>query len=230
MTELARLHGSRGGRSLDGFRLAQVNYSVLQPGVVKAFHVHGQSNGRVVRPTRGSIARWCWSTFATGRRPRDDTMRFVLGDGVARLVRDPTRRGSRLPQSGHRAGPNRVLHRSAFLVGSRRLRRGSPALGPGGQTGLGRCVGVSGSMPCDQASDPDPRTTRPAASSSTGTVCRWVAPTPTTSATRRTPACRASTWIWRGTATAGPSTDLGSKNGTMLNGSRITGKQRLQFG
>lgn len=87
LVELLRLErGSAAG--LDGFELAQVTYSCVQPGVVKAFHVHReQSDVWFVRPEDRILLVLVDVRDASPTEGRQ--MRKVLGDGKAALIRIP---------------------------------------------------------------------------------------------------------------------------------------------
>ena len=86
-TELARLDGGA-LKDVAGFRPAQINYSTLSPGVIKAFHLHRRQTDLwyvppedrflvvLVDVRRGSASE--------GRR-----VRLVLGDGESALLRVP---------------------------------------------------------------------------------------------------------------------------------------------
>lgn len=87
LVELLRLEqGLPAG--LDGFELAQVSYSCVQPGVVKAFHLHReQTDVWFVRPEDRVLL-----LLVDVRRdsPTEGfTLRSLLGDGKAALVRIP---------------------------------------------------------------------------------------------------------------------------------------------
>ncbi|MEW6073384.1 MAG: dTDP-4-dehydrorhamnose 3,5-epimerase family protein [Planctomycetota bacterium] len=87
MTELARLEdGAMAG--LAGFTARQVNYSVLEPLAIKAFHLHRrQTDVWYVPPSdkmllvAGDVRR--------GSPTAGVVQRIVLGDGDSRLVRIP---------------------------------------------------------------------------------------------------------------------------------------------
>ena len=67
--ELARLQQGMPA-ALPGFECRQVNYSEMDPGVIKAFHLHRRQTD-------------VWFV------PPDDKMLVVLGDGQSRLLRIP---------------------------------------------------------------------------------------------------------------------------------------------
>jgi dTDP-4-dehydrorhamnose 3,5-epimerase len=73
---------------LDGFRLAQVNFSGLHPGVIKAFHVHRRQTDVWFVPPEDRVLVVLVDVRAEskteGRR-----MRVMLGDGRPALLRIP---------------------------------------------------------------------------------------------------------------------------------------------
>ena len=87
MVELLRISDAT-AEGLDGFRPAQVNYSCLQPGVVKAFHVHRkQTDVWFVRPEDRVML--VLVDVRKGSSSEGVRMRIMLGDSNARLVRIP---------------------------------------------------------------------------------------------------------------------------------------------
>lgn len=87
MVELVRLHGGSAAEP-QGFAVAQVNYSALQPGVVKAFHVHReQTDLWFVRPEDRVLV--VLVDVREGSKTAELTERLVLGDGRARLLLIP---------------------------------------------------------------------------------------------------------------------------------------------
>jgi dTDP-4-dehydrorhamnose 3,5-epimerase len=87
MTELARLDGGR-VEGIDGFVAAQVNYSTVQPGAVKAFHVHRRQTDVWFVPP-GDRLLLVLVDVREGSPTKGTRMRILLGDGVSRLVRIP---------------------------------------------------------------------------------------------------------------------------------------------
>jgi dTDP-4-dehydrorhamnose 3,5-epimerase len=87
MTELLRLE--RGApKGLAGFDLAQVNYSTLEPGVAKAFHVHRrQTDVWFVAPEDRVLL--VLVDVRAGSPSEKRQVRVLLGDGDASLVRIP---------------------------------------------------------------------------------------------------------------------------------------------
>ena len=87
MTELARLDdGALQG--LAGFKALQVNYSVMEPLAIKAFHLHTrQTDVWFVPPTDKILL--VLADVRAGSPTEGQVMRFPLGDGTSRLVRIP---------------------------------------------------------------------------------------------------------------------------------------------
>jgi dTDP-4-dehydrorhamnose 3,5-epimerase len=87
MVELMRLEAGV-PQILGDFRLAQVNYSCVQPGVVKAFHVHReQTDVWFVRPEDRMLV--VLVDVRRGSPTEKGHMRIVLGDGKVALLRIP---------------------------------------------------------------------------------------------------------------------------------------------
>ena len=87
LVELLRLEGGA-ATGIDGFTPAQVTYSVVQPGVVKAFHLHHeQSDLWFVRPEDRVLL--VLLDVRNGTATENGQMRIMLGDGRSRLVRIP---------------------------------------------------------------------------------------------------------------------------------------------
>jgi dTDP-4-dehydrorhamnose 3,5-epimerase len=87
LVELLRLEGGSAA-GLGGFDLAQVTYACVQPGVVKAFHVHReQTDVWFVRPEDRVLLLLV--DVRSGSPTEDGRIRTVLGDGKATLVRIP---------------------------------------------------------------------------------------------------------------------------------------------
>lgn len=85
MTELLRLSNET---STIGFVPAQVNYSEVEPGVVKAFHLHLlQTDMWFVPP--GDRILLVLADLRKGSATEGATMRFMAGDGRNRLVAVP---------------------------------------------------------------------------------------------------------------------------------------------
>ncbi|MBI4775194.1 MAG: dTDP-4-dehydrorhamnose 3,5-epimerase family protein [Deltaproteobacteria bacterium] len=87
LTELARMV-SGGIENLPGFRPAQINYSEMDPGVIKAFHLHPAQTDVWFAPPDSKLLLVLVDvrkeSASSGIR-----MRVVMGDGRSRLVRIP---------------------------------------------------------------------------------------------------------------------------------------------
>ena len=87
MTELARLVDGR-VPALAGFTIRQVNYSEVEPGIVKAYHVHlRQTDVWYVPPADRILV--VLLDVRQGSRTAGARMRLTLGAGASRLVRVP---------------------------------------------------------------------------------------------------------------------------------------------
>jgi dTDP-4-dehydrorhamnose 3,5-epimerase len=85
--ELARLQqGVAAG--LPGFECRQINYSELDPGVIKAFHVHRRQTDVWFVPPGDKMLVVLLDVRA-GSKSRGAQRRLVLGDGAARLLAIP---------------------------------------------------------------------------------------------------------------------------------------------
>jgi dTDP-4-dehydrorhamnose 3,5-epimerase len=85
--ELARLqHGLVA--ALPGFECRQVNYSEVDPGVIKAFHVHRRQTDVWFVPP-GDKMLVVLIDVRAGSKSRDAQRRVILGDGQMRLLRIP---------------------------------------------------------------------------------------------------------------------------------------------
>jgi dTDP-4-dehydrorhamnose 3,5-epimerase len=87
MTELLRT-GPDGAEAIPGFRPAQVNYSVLQAGTTKAFHVHRRQTDVWFVPPEYRILL-VLVDVRDGSTTSGQVRRVVLGDGNSRIVRIP---------------------------------------------------------------------------------------------------------------------------------------------
>jgi dTDP-4-dehydrorhamnose 3,5-epimerase len=87
ITELGRL--TRGQHAqLSGFEVKQINFSEVEPGVVKAFHMHHrQTDVWYVPPSDRMLV--VLHDCRTDSPSEGQTMRFMLGDGNSTLVRIP---------------------------------------------------------------------------------------------------------------------------------------------
>lgn len=87
ITELGRLTAGMHAQ-LEGFECKQVNYSEMEPGAVKAFHMHHRQTDVWYVPPCDKLLLVLHDCRA-GSKTEGTTMRFVLGDGKDRLVRIP---------------------------------------------------------------------------------------------------------------------------------------------
>ena len=87
MTELARLTDGH-SEVLKDFAVRQINYSEIEPGVIKAFHLHlRQTDVWYVPP--GDRMLVVLLDVRHGSRTEGVRMRLILGAGASRLVRIP---------------------------------------------------------------------------------------------------------------------------------------------
>lgn len=84
--ELGRLGPGAELQGLPGFAVKQVNHSVVQPGAVKAWHLHKHQDDVWFVPPASRLLVGLLDARA-GKEGR--TMRFVLGDGRAQLLLIP---------------------------------------------------------------------------------------------------------------------------------------------
>src|SRR5215813_15098194 len=87
LTELGRLEGGLHA-ALPGFEVKQVNYSEVEPGAIKAFHVHRRQTDVWFVPPGDKMLLVLLDVRA-GSRTSSALRRLVLGDGACRLVRIP---------------------------------------------------------------------------------------------------------------------------------------------
>jgi dTDP-4-dehydrorhamnose 3,5-epimerase len=86
-SELGRLnHGIHA--AFPGFEIRQVNYSEMDPGVIKAFHVHMRQTDVWFVPPSDKMLLVLVDVRA-GSPTENARQRVVLGDGASRLVRVP---------------------------------------------------------------------------------------------------------------------------------------------
>jgi dTDP-4-dehydrorhamnose 3,5-epimerase len=86
-TELGRLDKGLHA-AFPGFEVKQVNYSEVEPGAIKAFHIHrGQTDVWFVPP--GDKMLLVLLDVRAGSPTSSLARRLVLGDGASRLVRIP---------------------------------------------------------------------------------------------------------------------------------------------
>jgi dTDP-4-dehydrorhamnose 3,5-epimerase-like enzyme len=86
-TELGRLNGSMHA-DFPGFEVRQINYSEMEPGAIKAFHLHRrQTDVWYVPPSDKMLL--VLIDLRAGSQTENAHRRLVLGDGASRLVRIP---------------------------------------------------------------------------------------------------------------------------------------------
>jgi len=86
-TELGRLTGSMHA-DFPGFEVRQINYSEMEPGAIKAFHLHRRQTDVWYVPPSDKMLLVLLDLRA-GSKTEDAQRRMVLGDGASRLVRIP---------------------------------------------------------------------------------------------------------------------------------------------
>lgn len=87
MTELARLAEGR-AEGLPGFTVRQVNFSEVEPGAIKAFHLHLRQTDVWYVPASDRMLVVLLDARA-GSPTEGMRMRLVLGNGSSRLLRIP---------------------------------------------------------------------------------------------------------------------------------------------
>ncbi len=87
ITELGRFAAGEPA-DLPDFQCRQVNYSEMEPGVIKAFHMHLRQTDVWYVPPRDRLLLVLHDCRADSPT-EGTTMRFMLGDGKDRLVRIP---------------------------------------------------------------------------------------------------------------------------------------------
>ncbi len=87
ITELGRLQAGVHGQ-LEGFEVKQVNYSEIEPGAIKAYHMHRRQTDVWYVPPSDKVLLVLHDCRADSKTA-GVTMRFVIGDGTSRLVRIP---------------------------------------------------------------------------------------------------------------------------------------------
>ena len=86
-TELGRLSGAMHA-DFPGFEVSQINYSEMEPGAIKAFHLHlRQTDVWYVPPSDKMLL--VLLDLRAGSATENAQRRLVLGDGASRLVRIP---------------------------------------------------------------------------------------------------------------------------------------------
>ena len=86
-TELGRISGGLHA-DFPGFELRQVNYSEMEPGAIKAFHLHRRQTDVWFVPPADKMLLVLLDVRA-GSATENACRRLVLGDGASRLVRIP---------------------------------------------------------------------------------------------------------------------------------------------
>ncbi|MEO0479978.1 MAG: dTDP-4-dehydrorhamnose 3,5-epimerase family protein [Planctomycetota bacterium] len=87
ITELGRLNQGV-HQDLEGFEVRQVNFSEVEPGAVKAYHLHKRQTDVWYVPP-GDRMLIVLHDCRKGSPTEGATMRFMLGDGRSRLLRIP---------------------------------------------------------------------------------------------------------------------------------------------
>ncbi len=87
MTELARLTGGEPA-VFPGFTVAQINYSTLEPKVLKAFHLHHRQTDVWFVPPEDRVVLVLVDVRA-GSPTEKNVTKMILGDGQSLLVRIP---------------------------------------------------------------------------------------------------------------------------------------------
>ncbi|MBI3637041.1 MAG: dTDP-4-dehydrorhamnose 3,5-epimerase family protein [Candidatus Rokubacteria bacterium] len=87
-TELGRLLGGGALDALREFTPRQVNYSEIEPGVIKAFHLHARQTDVWYVPPSDRLLM-VLADVRKGSPTEGQHARFMLGAGASRLVRIP---------------------------------------------------------------------------------------------------------------------------------------------
>jgi dTDP-4-dehydrorhamnose 3,5-epimerase len=87
MTELGRLMGGK-HNCIPGFEVKQVNYSVMEPLAIKAFHLHQRQTDVWFVPPSDKLLL-VLGDVRQGSETEGEVRRIVLGDGNSTLVRIP---------------------------------------------------------------------------------------------------------------------------------------------
>ena len=87
MTELARVVDGM-PKALAGFTLRQINFSEIESGAIKAFHLHARQTDVWYVPPSSRLLL-ILHDVRKGSASEGRTMRFMLGAGASRLVRIP---------------------------------------------------------------------------------------------------------------------------------------------
>ena len=86
-TELGRLTGSMHA-DFPGFEVRQINYSEMEPGAIKAFHLHRRQTDIWYVPPSDKMLLVLLD-LRVGSATENAQRRLVLGDGASRLIRIP---------------------------------------------------------------------------------------------------------------------------------------------
>jgi len=87
MTELGRLVNGH-LEAFPDFTVRQINYSVMEPGAIKAFHLHSRQTDVWYVPPSDRLLMVLLDV-RTGSPTEGSRMRFMLGNGASRLLRIP---------------------------------------------------------------------------------------------------------------------------------------------
>lgn len=87
ITELVRLDAGQ-SQALAGFTVRQINFSEVEPGAIKAFHLHAKQTDVWYVPPSDRLLVVLVDVRA-GSRTEKITQRLVLGAGASRLLRIP---------------------------------------------------------------------------------------------------------------------------------------------
>jgi dTDP-4-dehydrorhamnose 3,5-epimerase len=88
ITELARLTEEGRTEAFSAFQVRQVNYSTIEPGVIKAFHVHERQRDLWFVPPEDRVLLVLVDVRRDSKTPRH-AMKIMLGDGNSSLVSIP---------------------------------------------------------------------------------------------------------------------------------------------
>jgi dTDP-4-dehydrorhamnose 3,5-epimerase len=87
-TELVRLRPGAVPEAFADFTVRQVNFSEIEPGVIRAFHLHARQTDVWYVPP-GDRLLMILVDVRSGSRTEGQSMRFMVGAGASRLVRIP---------------------------------------------------------------------------------------------------------------------------------------------
>ncbi len=87
ITELGRLMAGQHGQ-LPGFEVKQINFSEVEPGAIKAFHMHSRQTDVWYVPPADKLLIVLHDA-RKGSATEGSTQRLILGDGKDRLLRIP---------------------------------------------------------------------------------------------------------------------------------------------